>query len=72
MTKIKAVAFDMDGLMFNTEDIYDEVGQIVLSKRGKNFTNDLKLKMMGLPHWAAFAVMKTCLLYTSPSPRDRG
>ena len=59
MTKIKAVAFDMDGLMFNTEDIYDEVGQIVLSKRGKDFTNDLKLKMMGLPHWAAFAVMKT-------------
>lgn len=59
MTKIKAIAFDMDGLMFNTEDIYDEVGQIVLSKRGKDFTNDLKLKMMGLPHWAAFEVMKT-------------
>ena len=59
MTKIKAVAFDMDGLMFNTEEIYDEVGQIMLGKRGQDYTRELKLKMMGLPHWAAFEVLKT-------------
>ena len=26
----QAVAFDMDGLMFNTEDLYDEVGDTLL------------------------------------------
>ena len=58
MTKIKAVVFDMDGLMFNTEDIYDEVGQLVLSRRGQDFTNELKMKMMGLPGKMAFQVLK--------------
>lgn len=31
---ITAVAFDMDGLIFNTEDLYDQVGEILLSQRG--------------------------------------
>ena len=55
---IKAVCLDMDGTMFNTEDIYDLVGQEVLAKRGHNFTNELKMKMMGLPGPKAFQVMK--------------
>jgi len=37
----------MDGLMFNTEDLFDEVGKIALARRGHNFTRELKLKMMG-------------------------
>ena len=54
---IQAVVFDMDGTMFNTEDIYDRVSQIVLQRRNKSFSNQLKLKMMGLPGDQAFQIM---------------
>ena len=55
---IKAVAFDMDGLMFNTEDLYDEVGEILLNRRGQSFDRELKLAMMGLPGCDAFEIMR--------------
>ena len=55
---IKAVAFDMDGLMFNTEDLYDEVGEILLGRRGQSFDRELKLAMMGLPGTEAFEIMR--------------
>ncbi len=48
----------MDGTMFNTEDIYDVVGQRLLSSRGHCFTRQLKMKMMGLPGPKAIQVMK--------------
>lgn len=54
---ITAVVFDMDGLMFNTEDLYDQVGQQLLERRGLSFTLELKLQMMGLPGGRAFEVM---------------
>lgn len=54
---IRAVAFDMDGLMVNTEDLYTEVGALLLSRRGRTFTPALKKKMMGLPGQQAFALM---------------
>ncbi len=54
---IDAVVFDMDGLMFNTEDLYDQVGDAILQKRGKRFTREVKLAMMGLPGEKAFQVM---------------
>ena len=57
-SRIRAVAFDMDGLMFNTEDLYDEAGEELLSRRGLHFDRELKLKMMGLPGNVAFQVMK--------------
>ena len=57
--EINAVVFDMDGLMFNTEDLYDQVGDIILGKRGQKFTNELKLEMMGLPGHAAFEVLRS-------------
>jgi len=56
---IRAVCFDMDGLMFNTEDLYDIVGEELLGRRGKTYTQELKLEMMGLPGPQAFAVMKS-------------
>jgi len=56
-TKIEAVIFDMDGLMFNTEDIYNVVGDAILKPRGHQFTLELKLLMMGLPGPKAFKVM---------------
>ena len=33
--EIQAVAFDMDGLMLNTEDLYEQVGHILMQRRGK-------------------------------------
>ncbi|MGI9515859.1 MAG: HAD family hydrolase [Pirellulaceae bacterium] len=54
---IAAVAFDLDGLMFNTEDIYDDVLHEMLLRRGHSFTRDLKIRMMGLPGPQAARVM---------------
>ena len=45
--KIRAVVFDLDGLMFNTEDIFNEVGRIVLARRGKVMGRELLQQMMG-------------------------
>lgn len=44
--------------MFNTEDLYDEVGEILLQRRGHHFTRELKLEMMGLPGPTAFEIMR--------------
>jgi HAD superfamily hydrolase (TIGR01509 family) len=44
---IKAVVFDLDGLMFNTEDIFNEVGRVVLARRNKEMTRALLQQMMG-------------------------
>ena len=44
---MRAVVFDMDGLMFNTEDVYTAVGTELLRRRGLVFTAELKNAMMG-------------------------
>ncbi len=56
---IKAIAFDMDGLMVNTEELYYEVGQTILKRRGRVFTDALRRGMMGLPGPKAFELMIT-------------
>ncbi len=55
--QLLAVAFDLDGLMINTEEIYDEVGMELLQSRGKRFDQPLKDRMMGRPANAAFEEM---------------
>jgi len=52
-----AIVFDMDGLMFNTEDIYDEVSEQVLAKRGHQFSREVKIKIMGRPGWEAMQII---------------
>ncbi|MEM6798618.1 MAG: HAD family phosphatase [Planctomycetota bacterium] len=54
---LKAVAFDLDGLLVNSEDVYENVGAEVLSRRGKRFEDDLRHAMMGRPAAAALQVM---------------
>ncbi|QEG22980.1 Phosphorylated carbohydrates phosphatase [Mariniblastus fucicola] len=44
--------------MFNTEDLYDIVGEQLLNRRGQSFTPEIKMAMMGLPGVVAFGVMK--------------
>jgi HAD superfamily hydrolase (TIGR01509 family) len=54
---IQAVAFDMDGLLVNTEEVYTQVGEILMKRRGREFTRKLKNDITGLPGPTAFALM---------------
>jgi pseudouridine 5'-phosphatase len=54
---LRAVVFDLDGLMFNTEDLYDLVGARLLARRGQRFTAELKRAMMGRPSPIALQIM---------------
>lgn len=54
---IRAVVFDLDGLMVNTEDVYQLVGTELMRRRGKTFEDDLRGAMMGQPTHAALSVM---------------
>lgn len=53
----RAVVFDLDGLMFNTEDLYQYVGGELLRRRGKTFDADLLDRMMGRPGSVALQIM---------------
>jgi HAD superfamily hydrolase (TIGR01509 family) len=54
---IRAVVFDLDGLMFNTEELYQQVGTELLRRRGKRFTPQLLDKMMGRQPHVALQIM---------------
>jgi HAD superfamily hydrolase (TIGR01509 family) len=54
---IEAVAFDMDGLLLNTEDLYEEVTKALLAKRGKVFKEEVRRRMIGLPAPKAYQVL---------------
>lgn len=55
--RIQAVALDMDGLLLNTEDLYEEVTLELLRRRGKGSRNDLRKRMIGLPAPKAYEVL---------------
>ena len=54
---LQAVTFDLDGLMFNTEELYQEVGGTILTRRGKQITGELLNQMMGRKSHIALGVM---------------
>ena len=53
----RAVLFDLDGLMFNTEELYQDVGAELLRRRGHAFTQELLDQMMGRPGRIALQCM---------------
>jgi len=55
--QIQAIAFDMDGLLFNTEQLYPRVLDEVLRRRGKRYTEELVSQMMGRPGPIALKIM---------------
>lgn len=55
--QIRAVVFDLDGLLVNTEELYQDVGGELLRRRGKVFDADLLDAMMGRPQQVALQVM---------------
>jgi len=57
MSRIRAVCFDLDGLMFNTEVIFNEVGYELLRRRDRVMTHDLITAMMGRRAIEAVQVM---------------
>ncbi|MDR3183435.1 MAG: HAD family phosphatase [Planctomycetaceae bacterium] len=54
----RAVAFDMDGLMFDTEDTYWKAASALLTKRGEVYTDELCRAVMGRPPQACFELFK--------------
>ena len=54
---LQGVVFDLDGLIFNTEELYEEVGARLLERRGKAFTQSLLDAMMGRPTKVALQIM---------------
>ncbi len=54
---LQAVVFDLDGLMVNTEELYEEVGSELLRRRGCQFTGELLDAMMGRRTPVALQIM---------------
>jgi HAD superfamily hydrolase (TIGR01509 family) len=54
---LRAVVFDLDGLIVNTEELYEEVGAQLLARRGKQFSQELLDAMMGRPTKTALQIM---------------
>jgi pseudouridine 5'-phosphatase len=57
---LRAVVFDLDGLIANTEDLYDQAGETVLGRRGKTYDADLRERIMGRPVTDAIQMMIDC------------
>lgn len=54
---LRAVVFDLDGLLFNTEELYIEVGDRLLRRRGHRISQPLLDQMMGRPSPVALQIM---------------
>src|SRR5829696_2067930 len=63
-----AVAFDLDGVIANSEDLYEQAGETVLGRRGKTYDADLRERMMGRPVVDALKIMIEC--HSLPDPLD--
>lgn len=55
---IRAVVFDLDGLMLNTEDIFELAGVELLARRGMVMTDEIRHGMMGRRPVDAFTVLQ--------------
>ena len=65
---IRAVVFDMDGLMLNTEDLFVLASDEMMQNRGGKMTRDCHLQMLGRRPLEAFEIMATMLqLEESPA-----
>ena len=55
--RVRAVVFDLDGLLFNTEEIYPLVGTELCRRRGHPYTDELHHQMMGRPGRVSLQMM---------------
>ena len=56
--KIRAAAFDLDGLMFDTEETYLKVSTALLARRGKIYTEELSNAVLGRSGRFTFELFK--------------
>jgi len=68
LSSLQAVVFDLDGLIANTEDLYEKAGETVLRRRGKTYDAALREQMMGRPVADAIQIMIDC--HSLPDPLD--
>ena len=54
---VDVVAFDLDGLMFNTEELYEDCGAQILARRGKQISLKLLSEIMGRQSQVALQMM---------------
>jgi pseudouridine-5'-monophosphatase len=60
-TDIKAILFDMDGLLLDTESIYTEVTQMIVGRYGKTFDWSVKSHMIGRDSYDAASYLVKAL-----------
>lgn len=58
LPRIQAVVFDLDGLMLNTEDIFELAGQQLMARRGMEMTDEIRRGMLGRRPIEAFTVFR--------------
>jgi HAD superfamily hydrolase (TIGR01509 family) len=56
--RLRAVVFDFDGLMVNSEDVFEVVGQELMRRRGLEMTDEIRRGMLGRRPTEAFEVLK--------------
>lgn len=54
---LRAIAFDLDGLMFNTELLYDQVSEILLQRRQRQVSPEVIARMMGRQSHIALQIL---------------
>jgi HAD superfamily hydrolase (TIGR01509 family) len=55
--ELKAVVFDLDGTIVNSEDVYEHVDIEVLRRRGHEFVPELRERMIGRPATQSVQIM---------------
>lgn len=63
---IRAVAFDLDGLIFNTEDVFEIVCNQLVEERGGRLTPDVRKQMMGRRAQEAYQVLREVYRWGEP------
>lgn len=64
--EIRAVVFDLDGLMFNTEEVFNRSGVELLRRKGMDAPPELFLAMMGRRATEAFQCMREIMGLDDP------
>jgi pseudouridine 5'-phosphatase len=59
-SNLRAAVFDLDGILANTEDLYEQAGETVLGRRGKIYGAELRERIMGRPVVDAIQIMIDC------------
>ena len=54
MSTIEAVVFDLDGVLIDTEGVWEEVRRAYVAEAGREFLPDSQARMMGMstPEWS--------------------